>query len=582
MGFDYNKTTQQPQDLKFLPEDAQPVEGKDNLSGRSVQKKNISDSLNEILRSQFKDLQNQNFKTRSYTYNQTQGTGIGPTLERKARAFTYLSPSNNPSIPTFKQRRLPPPPRPATRPAPEALRATTAETEAPTITHATKDPKSTEFYTKQEVQGYLEIIKNTFGKLNLSQKEMDHYKTEIDASEKQLNNDNKFDFDAYKKIVKDINKTILKPAQKNKAFQDEFTKQINSDQNLWKDFSYDIEQEGSDGKATTLHVDVKQHKSIDNSAFTDEIYGRSSLSKGKDHVRNLRMISVQNQAPDDVTENSQSMKIIAHACVYDNQNALKELLKTAVLSQYSSDYLKETQNPIDFRYANIQLTTTSILGDGDMALKQIEAFNKLEKPIILDFDGKKVGINFQAPLLFNFGCNLQHFKISRNTEKVDKQNAQSLTILGKLVDNVPSKDISKKTKIQTLWTQIQNIWGLKSYKTNDSEPYAIQVRLAALLNLLGYTTSVNCKSGKDRTGVFGDEFVAFSSEVLNSETIPAPYENDSRILDNLKTVAKAGIAQRCARSCLGICGLKIVSKFLKFTFNSVHQRLGKDINGAYY
>lgn len=573
MGFDYNKTTQQPQDLKFLPEDAQPVEGKDNLSGRSFQKKNISDSLNEILRSQFKDLQNQNFKTRSYIYNQTQGTGIGPTLERKARAFTYLSPSNNPSIPTFNPRRLPPPPRPATRPAPEALRATTAEINVPTIKLETKDQKSTEFYTKQEVQGYLNIIGKTFGKLNLSQEK-------IIAYQKQLNNNNNFNFDTYKNIVKDINKTIVKPAQKSKAFQEAFTKQINSDQHLWKDFSYDIKQKDSNENVTlTLHVDVKQHRNIDSSAFENGIYGRSSLSKERNHVRNLRMISVQ--TPDGVTENSQSMKIIAHACVYDNQEALKELLKTAVLSQYNADYLK-TQDSINFRYANIQLTTTSMLGDGNMALKQMKAFNNLEKPITLNFGGKDVKINFQEPLLFNFGCNLQHFKISRNTEKVDKQNAQSLTTLGKLVDNFPSKDISKKTKIQTLWTQIQNIWGLKSYKTNDSEPYAIQVRLAALLNLLGYTTSVNCKSGKDRTGVFGDEFVAFSGEVLNSETIPAPYENDSRILDNLKTVAKAGIAQRCARSCLGICGLKIVSKFLKFTFNSVHQRLGKDINGAYY
>lgn len=559
------------QDSKFRAEDAQTEKGTDTRSGRSVHpnsQKNIADALNKILSSQVKALQQPNSKKRSCTWNPCQVTGISSALERKTRGFTSLNHSN--------PRRLPPPPYPPSPvpiPAPEIPRAKTTKNNEPTIT---LDQKSTEFYTKQEVQGYLDIIGKTFDKLNLSQEK-------IIAYQNQLNNNNKFDFDAYKKIVKDINKNILKPAQKNKDFDDKFAQQFNSEPNLWQDFIYNIEQKDSvNEKKYVLDVNVKQHKNIDNSAFEEGFSGRSSLSKERNHVRNLRMISVQtkNQNSNVVTENSPSMKIIAHACVYDNQDALKELLKAAVLSQYNADDLK-TKDSIDFFYANIQLTTTSILGDGDMALKQMKAFKKLGNPITLNFGDKAVKINFQEPLLFNFGCNLQHFNISSNTKKVDKQNDKSLKTLETLVNKFSDED-SKKTKIQNLWGQIKYIWDSKSYKTNDSEPYAIQVRLAALLNLLGYTTSVNCKSGKDRTGVFGDEFVAFSGEVLNSETIPTPYENDSRILDNLKTVAKAGIAQRCAKSCLGICGLKIVSKFLNFTFNSVHQRLGEDINGAYY
>jgi hypothetical protein len=263
-------------------------------------------------------------------------------------------------------------------------------------------------------------------------------------------------------------------------------------------------------------------------------------------------------------------------------------------------------------------------------MKGFQKLSNAEQPIALNIpapDGETVYVRFEPPLLFNFGSNLQQFNpIIRNvfSKSMRKENAASMkALLGntlgapniakskqKTENNFDPKSIdwNKKEKydeekkafenslvgkflgsnasaedkkiVAQLAYQIADIWQSKAYETNASNPYAIQSRLALLTYKLGLSTTLNCKSGKDRTGVANVEINHLALEIAaHNGIVPDPYVlNDCEKLNLSEMVTKSGV-NHVTRACTGLAGMKIVlSKRLGFT--SIKERMGNVIGAS--
>jgi phosphatidylinositol-4,5-bisphosphate 4-phosphatase len=258
--------------------------------------------------------------------------------------------------------------------------------------------------------------------------------------------------------------------------------------------------------------------------------------------------------------------------------------------------------PIELNFANVQLMKPGPkLGgafDSDMVFKQMDTFNKLaeERPLVIEIPGKgSIEVKLNPPLLFNFGSNFQRFNPLVSAFVKDKpndaRNEKSMKMLfganlsGENIDfskdcglitqylnaKPPHSDEDKQI-VQTLSRQILQIWNSGDYKTNASEPYAIQSRLALLTEKLGYSTSYNCKSGKDRTGVLCMEIQHLATQMSQGH-IPEPYTKlDFTQQSNLHQCLYGGAATHVTYACLGIRGLRIENPM--HLFGHVETRFG--------
>ncbi|MDR3317414.1 MAG: hypothetical protein LBS71_01250 [Puniceicoccales bacterium] len=234
-------------------------------------------------------------------------------------------------------------------------------------------------------------------------------------------------------------------------------------------------------------------------------------------------------------------------------------------------------------------------------------------------DGNSVFVKLAPPLLFDFPVNLQQYSSTLNTLLVDsnvlkEQNTNSMrhllgnsknivrsnfdsqninikneqgifkknSIVGKFLKLKTVSDEDKKVVVQ-LAHQIADIWQSGKYATDGSEPYAMPARIALLSYKLGLSTTFNCKSGKDRTGVANIEINNLAAEIeMSGGIVPEPYHalDDREMLNNNKMVNDSG-ANHVTEACTGLKGLKIVSKSAggMITFSGVKNRLG-DVTGA--
>ena len=103
-----------------------------------------------------------------------------------------------------------------------------------------------------------------------------------------------------------------------------------------------------------------------------------------------------------------------------------------------------------------------------------------------------------------------------------------------------------------------------------SNPAAIQTRLAALIYLIGYPITFNCKSGKDRTGEVAAEIndLVMTMEANDGE-VPDPYKD---LTDEEKIQASqiydATQSDEIARANTGFRGLKV-------NYKNTINRMGK-------
>jgi hypothetical protein len=322
-------------------------------------------------------------------------------------------------------------------------------------------------------------------------------------------------------------------------------------------------------------------------------------------------------------------KGIRCGCTRGQEGTSKEIIVACLAQKIGMENLTDgrgtRENPIPFQLANVQLMTPGgklgISTDQSLPQKQMDAFKALAKqqqPIELNIpapDGtNKVYVNFQPPLLFNFGSNLQQFDpkarallakdVSRkNAKSIKKLLGNSATIAknsfnphdidlerekgafteNSLVGKFLKSDASERDKkiVIQLAHQIADIWQSQRCAIDGSEPYAIQSRLALLTYKLGLSTTFNCKSGKDRTGVANAEINNLAIEIeINGGIVPKPYHSlDDRERLNLGRMVTDSGANHVTRACTGLQGLKIVNSFGSFRFSGVEDRMG-DVKGA--
>ncbi len=324
---------------------------------------------------------------------------------------------------------------------------------------------------------------------------------------------------------------------------------------------------------------------------------------------------------------------IRHGNTRGKESSSKEIILATAVQQYGIEELqKSPEDKVwEVRLGNIQLMTpvgkfNPISPDKDMPFKQMKTFRDISskgpfKIEIKDKDGnpKKITLRLIKPILVNFGTNAQHYalggiliknsyeqnkrsfidlfgkdiinKLSKKVYKFnDKEfggevgdylkklnneitkitNSQRLLNNKELKKDVLSELVLKKKKIINLSNQILYIWVSTNGKGKKSNPAAIQTRLAALMYLIGYPVSFNCKSGKDRTGEVAAEIndLMLTMEANNGE-VPDPYSklsDDERL--QASDVFDATQSDVIAQANTGHIGLKV-------GFKGTTSRLGK-------
>jgi phosphatidylinositol-4,5-bisphosphate 4-phosphatase len=320
------------------------------------------------------------------------------------------------------------------------------------------------------------------------------------------------------------------------------------------------------------------------------------------------------------------LDIIRHGNTRGGHDATKELLALTLHPSIISADLSgkialglgtSPGNPIPITLSNIQLMTPNAFGKADckMPMQQMKTIRKFVNiPTKISFRDPKNPDKFieryvklGEPLLFNFGCNWQHFSpVSKIFSDSDEENKKSMvklfgenvfssknnnaaelqkfyestikkipdwinfkeadklfgsnTIVGKYLMDDANSPKNKKIVLQ-LAAQIVKIWNDNAHNKNPTNPYAMQERILYLSHMLNYVPSVNCKSGKDRTGMVCAAVNALGARIkMNGDNpdVPEAYAAPSAVdKANNSTMLNASGSPQITASATGYQGLKI-------------------------
>jgi hypothetical protein len=307
-------------------------------------------------------------------------------------------------------------------------------------------------------------------------------------------------------------------------------------------------------------------------------YWHPSGDKKNKHLLNPHIYRMTNAAGNDVLQAVRSGNTRGHS---EATWELIALMLTGYLQRRNGSVPGQgtESDPYIFSPANVQLLTKGIGGNTEEISTQRKALQDLKgKTIGVKIPDEKIPggfkivyVNFKDPLLFNFGCNLPHYLLrsvpgagllmggnSENTEAfrnlfgkevvgrnqknealqsfykktigsqvgIDPSSAASFfdanSPVGKYLQD-RNNDLGDRRAVLQLAAQILSIWHTGGHNNNPADPYAIQARLIVLLYKLGYVPSVNCLSGKDRTGVTIAAASALAAEIDVLGNVPAPY-----------------------------------------------------------
>ncbi len=330
------------------------------------------------------------------------------------------------------------------------------------------------------------------------------------------------------------------------------------------------------------------------------------------------------------TEVKSGEKILFSALRHGNtrgkEQSTKEIILAAAYQQYGRELLEKNsskESPIKVKLGNIQLMsptrglTSPLSPDEDLPFKQMNRFKKyinnpFETTINTKNGPKSIWLKLEKPILVNFGTNIQHYAMhGALVTSSNKQNQEAFnTLFGEslleqylenysknkkyqlrssdfkengqigqwILDENNQNQVDYKVKLKkiiNLSNQILFLWCSTNKKGSSSNPAAIQTRLAALMYLIGYPVSFNCKSGKDRTGEVAAEIndLVLNMEANNGE-VPDPNKKLS-IKDQLESrkVLDATQSDKIAQSNTGLRGLKVGYKNTK-------KNLGGSLKGA--
>ncbi len=303
-------------------------------------------------------------------------------------------------------------------------------------------------------------------------------------------------------------------------------------------------------KSYKLNVTHTPQKKMSGFGNDDSMLQCSSLHDKADHAKNLFKQSIN--------IGGKSIDFLRFGCTRGVQEASKEVLANALALKYSEDEMMAStqEKPLSLKFSSTQLMTTGILGDRNKMFEQINGFKSLKEkqPIELIWQNRKVFVKLEEPVLFNFGVNWQHFILPHNKEDavVNDINLNSFKhIFGNSFPNIdeenfdgeikaflknPKVDSGDKEKVKILSKQIIEICK-KFPKGIEGNPYALPCRVIVLTNLLGYASSYNCKSGKDRTGVCSIELPNLVGQLFIENKLSNPFEpipeNEKKNLQNI-------------------------------------------------
>ena len=400
--------------------------------------------------------------------------------------------------------------------------------------------------------------------------------------------------------VNDETKMIFKKSPKE-IFNQYYIKYLNSSAWKWK-------------------ISNKQFK-IKNTKVDIEVTPISEILTG---VKNIASMDRDNENSVNVWKNeikSKDGKVLfsslRHANTRGKKGSTKQILLAAAVQQYGLDKLTNEANKNkvwEINLGNVQLMNNwkkiaKKIGENKLISSQIKAFNDVvDKEISVKLDeNHTIYLKLKDPMLFNFGINEIHYnKIlpiddmrSENLKSFEKLfgnelpseksknifNKKSLNDIndsswldklgGKVGDYIKNNLIDKESidykKIKNLSKQILYIWHTTYGHGNGKNPGAIQSRLLALMNLIGYPVSFNCKSGKDRTGILAAEVNdLITSMEANAGEVPDPYKKlDTEERLNLINALEASNSEKIAQYNTGYKGLKIKYKKLEKRFGKV-------------
>ena len=231
--------------------------------------------------------------------------------------------------------------------------------------------------------------------------------------------------------------------------------------------------------------------------------------------------------------------------------------------------------------------------DKEISVKLDEAHTvnlKLKDPMLFNFGINEIHYNKILPIDDMRGENLKSFEklfgnelLSEKSENIfNKKSLNDINdnswlgkLSGKVGDYVKNNLIDKESidykKIKNLSKQILYIWHRTCSHGNKKNPGAIQSRLLALMNLIGYPVSFNCKSGKDRTGILAAEVNdLITSMEANAGEVPDPYKKlDTEERLNLINALESSNSEKIAQYNTGYKGLKVRYKKLEKRFGKV-------------
>lgn len=377
---------------------------------------------------------------------------------------------------------------------------------------------------------------------------------------------------------------------------------LDNNGNNWKTLTKKVYIRG--GK--NIEAEITSTPACEMGIFThlEKGQGVNSNERNSEHAINLWKTEVKG------SEGKILFSALRHGNTRGKDQSTKEIILAAAYQQYGETLLTKNsskENPIKVKLGNIQLMsptrglTSSLSPDKKLPFKQVDKFKEyINKPFEMKINAEKsIWLKLEKPILVNFGTNVQYYALhGALVTSSTKQNQEAFnTLFGKSLMKSYLKNFykNKKNKLSSsdfkndgqigewilnnenkkrddydiklkeiinLSNQILSLWYSTNKRGKSSNPAAIQTRLAALMYLIGYPVSFNCKSGKDRTGEVAAEI---NNLVLNMEAndgeVPDPNKKltaDDKL--QLRRVLDSTQSDKIAETNTEFRGLKIKYK----------------------
>lgn len=349
--------------------------------------------------------------------------------------------------------------------------------------------------------------------------------------------------------------------------------------NVWKTEARTTGKDGKDGKV--LFSAIRHRNTRGTEMATKEIilaaaveqYGVEALQKSskskiwKVKLGNVQIMSPPKKAISKILSSSDKNKVAEQTDAFKkyfgrpidmpilDSNGKEKTIKLMLLKD-TSLLFNFGSNSIHYSYGGVLVRSSNE--------QNRESFQKL------------FGKNILKSLEESFGFNKNIRPKMKPEEKnrilqtkfvdcIDKSSGEVGKCLDKLYkekeehpENAKEIDLKVK-KIINLSKQILDLWFSTHGRGIKSNPAAIQTRLSALLYLIGYPITFNCKSGKDRTGEVASEIndLVMTMEANDGE-VPDPYAEltDKERVQAAK-VYDATQSDEIAKANTGFRGLKV-------------------------